>query len=80
MQKGFYDLLTQLNKSMAIMMVSHDIASVAYYVKKIACLNKRLYYHGSEELTTHDLEETYQCPIELIAHGVPHRVLKDHQI
>jgi len=25
------------------------------------------------------MEETYRCPIELIAHGVPHRVLKKHE-
>jgi zinc transport system ATP-binding protein len=25
------------------------------------------------------LAETYQCPIELIAHGVPHRVLREHE-
>jgi zinc transport system ATP-binding protein len=25
------------------------------------------------------LEEAYGCPVELIAHGVPHRVLADHE-
>jgi zinc transport system ATP-binding protein len=24
------------------------------------------------------LEEVYGCPVELIAHGVPHRVLPEH--
>ncbi|MCG7848198.1 MAG: ABC transporter, partial [ANME-2 cluster archaeon] len=32
----------------------------------------------SKEMTAEDLEATYQCPVELIAHGVPHRVLKHH--
>jgi len=78
MQKGFYELLSELNRQMAIVMVSHDISAVSQYVKKVACLNRKLYYHGTGQLTTEDLEATYQCPVELIAHGAPHRVLKDH--
>ncbi len=78
MHKSFYDILAELNKEMAIVMVSHDITSVSLIVNKIACLNKKLYYHGSNEITSEDLEATYQCPVELIAHGIPHRVLKEH--
>jgi len=78
MQKGFYELLSELNQQMAIIMVSHDISAVSQYVKKVACLNRKLYYHGTGQLTTEDLEAAYQCPVELIAHGAPHRVLKDH--
>ena len=32
----------------------------------------------SGEYTEEDLEHTYDCPIDLIAHGVPHRVLHSH--
>jgi zinc transport system ATP-binding protein len=79
MQTGFYELLDELKKSLAIIMVSHDIGAVSVYVDKIACLNRRLYYHGSKEITPEVLEETYKCPIQLITHGaVPHRVLKEH--
>ena len=78
MQKGFYELLAQLNKQMAIVMVSHDISAVSMYVKQVACLNRKLYYHGEGQITAEDLETAYQCPVELIAHGVPHRVLKEH--
>ena len=24
------------------------------------------------------IEDTYKCPIDLIAHGLPHRILADH--
>ena len=30
------------------------------------------------KVTKEMLEETYQCPVDLIAHGVPHRVLDHH--
>jgi zinc transport system ATP-binding protein len=48
-------------------------------VDKIACLNRRLFYHHSKEISAEELEATYHCPIQLIAHGVPHRVLKEHE-
>ncbi len=78
MRKEFYELLEKLKAKMTIIMVSHDISAVSVHVDKIACLNHKLFYHNSKEITAEDLEAAYQCPVELIAHGVPHRVLKDH--
>ena len=79
MQAEFYQLLERLKKEMAIVMVSHDITAISIYVDKIACLNRRLVYHGSKEITPEALEATYRCPVQLIAHGdIPHRVLKEH--
>lgn len=79
-QTEFYELLCRLNRKMgiAIVLVSHDLTAVSKYVNKIACLNQRLYYHGSKELTTEDIEKAYGCPVEMIAHGTPHRVLREH--
>ena len=79
MQKSFYELLLKLKKKMAIVLVTHDISVVSAYVEKIACLNRRLFYHGLKEARLKNLEEVYQCPIELIAHGVPHRVLRRYE-
>ena len=79
MQSEFYELMDSLKKEMAIVLVSHDIGAISVHVNKIACLNRRLHYHGSKEVSTKVLEATYQCPIQMITHGtVPHRVLKEH--
>lgn len=78
MREDFYEMLEKLKTRMAIVMVSHDISAVSVYVNKIACLNHTLYYHNSKELTPEDLDAAYQCPVDLIAHGVPHRVLRKH--
>ncbi len=78
MQTGFYELLERLKREMAIVLVSHDISAVSIYVDKIACLNRSLFYHNSKEITAEELEATYQCPVEMIAHGVPHRILREH--
>jgi len=79
-QTDFYDLLCHLNRDMgiAIVLVSHDVTAISTYVSKIACLNQRLYYHGSKELSNEDIEKAYGCPVEMIAHGTPHRVLRKH--
>ncbi len=78
MQKEFYELLEILKSSVTIIMVSHDLTAVSVLVDKIACLNGKLHYHGSKELVPGDIEQSYCCPVELIAHGVPHRVLGEH--
>ena len=74
-----YDLLKNLNRKITIVLVSHDIGVISSYVDKIACLNRRLFYHGSKEIEAETIEKTYQCPVDLIAHGVPHRVLRKHK-
>jgi len=74
-----YELLKKLNRRITIILVSHDIGVISSHVDKIACLNKRLFYHGSKEIEIETIEKTYQCPIDLIAHGVPHRVLRKHE-
>jgi len=74
-----YELLKNLNRKITIILVSHDIGVISSYVDKIACLNRRLFYHGSKEIEPETIEKTYQCPVDLIAHGVPHRVLRKHK-
>jgi zinc transport system ATP-binding protein len=79
-ENEFYDLLRHLNhdKSITIILVTHDVTAVSTYVNKIACLNQKLYYHGSKEISPEDIEKAYGCPVDLIAHGTPHRVLREH--
>ena len=71
-------MLRELNKDIPIVVITHDITSFASNVEPIACVNQPLYYHGDAELASGCLEEAYGCPVELVAHGVPHRVLQDH--
>jgi zinc transport system ATP-binding protein len=73
-----YALLKELNKSITILLVSHDIGIISPYIKTIACVNRDLHYHPTNEITEEQLK-VYNCPIEIIAHGpVPHRVIKEH--
>ena len=73
-----YSLLHDLNKTITILLVSHDIGIISPYIKTIACVNRDLHYHASNEISEDQLK-VYNCPIEIITHGtVPHRVMKTH--
>lgn len=74
-----YDTLQELNADMTIIIVTHDVGAVSSHIDKIACLNQELHYHGDAELTDELVEKVYGCPVDLIAHGVPHRVLRGHK-
>ena len=75
-----YELLAEINKDCAIILVSHDIGTVLQQVKSIACVNETLDYHPDTGITEEWLERNFNCPIELLGHGtLPHRILGEHK-
>jgi zinc transport system ATP-binding protein len=77
-REQIYDLLDQLHKTVTIVLVTHDLLAISSKVLRLACLNGRLIYHGGPELNEEVVTHLYGCPVDLIAHGVPHRVLREH--
>jgi len=79
-KEQIYQKLNEINKKITIIMVAHDIGMICSYVKEIACLNRKLYYHGQPELTNELIKDVYGCPVDIITHGkIPHRVLAQHE-
>ena len=78
-QINFYNLLKELNKKVTIVLVTHDIGVISSYVTRVACLNRFMFIHDEKMITKEMLEATYSCPVDLIAHGLPHRVLDEHE-
>lgn len=76
-QTDFYEILKDLNKTTTILLVSHDLMVISRHVKSVACVNQSVFYHDDAEFTD-DMLNMYNCPVELVAHGLPHRVLKQH--
>jgi zinc transport system ATP-binding protein len=64
-ENDFYQKLKDLNRKMAILMVSHDIGTISAHIKSFACVNRTLHYHPSSEITNEDLL-SYGCPIQLV--------------
>ncbi|MGQ8337128.1 metal ABC transporter ATP-binding protein [Sunxiuqinia sp. A32] len=77
-ESELYEKLRELNKRMAILLVSHDVGTISYYVKTIACVNQQVHYHPSNVISTEQLA-SYNCPLQIITHGdIPHTVLSTH--
>ena len=58
-QKQMYEMLEQINKECAIIIVSHDVAEVLNNVKHIACVNQHLHYHDTADMPREKLEEHF---------------------
>ena len=58
-QKQMYEMLEQINKECAIIIVSHDIAEVLNNVKHVACVNHNLHYHDTTDMPKEKLEEHF---------------------
>jgi len=78
MSSTIYELLKELNDQITIVMVSHDMTAISSHVKSVGCINRQLFYHGGKEISPEMMEASYGCPVDLIAHGIPHRVFPDH--
>jgi len=77
-ETNLYELLRELNERVTVVVITHDIGVISRYVKSVACVNRTLMFHGEGRITSEMLEGAYQCPVDLIAHGLPHRVLPEH--
>lgn len=73
-----YELLGNLAGELTVILVTHDVGVISRYVESVACLNRRLYYHGTEELTPEMLEEAYGAPVDMVAHDHGQRLLGEH--
>jgi len=73
-----YLKLKELNNRMAILLISHDVGTISFFVKTIACVNRSLHHHPSNIISEEQLA-SYNCPLQIVTHGnIPHTVLKLH--
>jgi zinc transport system ATP-binding protein len=71
-QTGFYALLRHLNRErdVTLVLVSHDISVVSKEVTKLACLNRRLVFHGRPDdfLSDAALAALYGPSVRVVSH------------
>jgi len=70
MEQGILDLLHDLNRTMPIVLVSHDLGFVSAHVKRVGCLNRRLVVHEPGAISHDIIGELYrnQGPVHRIHH------------
>jgi len=62
-QTKFYELIKKINQENQITIVwsSHDLDAISKYASRVACMNKKLFFHGEKEkfFSNKDLLKTY---------------------
>jgi len=79
-QDEIYEHMLRINKAgTTVVLVTHNVGAVSSYIRSVACVNKSLFYHPDGVLDDATIAATFGCPVDIIAHGLPHRVLHSHQ-
>ncbi len=73
-----YELLRELNKEITIVMATHDIGAVSKYIKSIACVNHKLYYHDTPEINDEIMSQAYGKHMGVVSHDVKYMTLESH--
>jgi zinc transport system ATP-binding protein len=63
-QNDFYGLMKELNSSIPIVVVSHDLLVISRYMKTVACVNRRLHYHREAEIAGNMIGNMCPCTVE----------------
>lgn len=71
-QDQFYEILCELRdkEKLTILMVSHDIGTVSGIVDQIACLNRKIHFHGNpqDKIPSETLKKVFGKNIHFIVH------------
>ena len=67
-QQEIYELLRELNKTICIVVVSHDLSILLNYAKNVAHVNRSLVYHSLAEVQKNvTLADDHLCEVELLS-------------
>ena len=67
-QQEIYELLRELNKTICIVDVSHDLSILLNYAKNVAHVNRGLVYHSLAEVQKNvTLADDHLCEVELLS-------------
>jgi len=67
-ENELFDLLKALNRRMTIVVVSHDIAFISGYVRRVACLNRTLICHTTEQIDAQAIQRLYGSEVRRVHH------------
>ncbi len=69
-------------RSLTVVLVSHDIGAISPICDQLACLNVQMHFHDRpEKLSSEEVEKAYGCPAKLVFHdhSMPHMVVGKHE-
>jgi zinc transport system ATP-binding protein len=62
-------ILQTLNQRMAILLVSHDLSFVANLVQRVFCVNRHVFLHKPDELSTEAIQDIYHADLRMVRHS-----------
>lgn len=78
-RQAVLNCLKEASKGRTVIVVSHDYSIIPACATAVACVNRDIHYHSGGELTPEIFNQaSCSCPVEIIGHGLPHRVLETH--
>lgn len=79
-EAGLVELLNDLRKSLPIVLVSHDIGFVHQHIDRVACLNRTLVVHRTDEVTTDHIDHLYRDSMVHVHHHDPACAVHGHAV
>jgi len=65
-----YEQLHVLNSKMGIVLVTHDVGFISPYVKRVACVNRCLVVHPTNQVSGKMIKDLYQRDVRVIRHDI----------
>jgi len=69
LEGDIFELLEELNQRMTILVVSHDVAFISSYVKRVACINRTLVCHPTDAIDGQVIQDLYGEAVRMVAHA-----------
>ncbi|MFP4027143.1 MAG: metal ABC transporter ATP-binding protein [Candidatus Brocadiia bacterium] len=68
LEEKLYDILKELNRRMAILLVTHDLGFVSEIVERVLCVNRQVVIHPTSEITAEVIQNLYGGDFRLVRH------------
>jgi zinc transport system ATP-binding protein len=63
-------MLRKLQKSMTILLITHDLGFVSELVNKVVCVNKKVHIHPTTGITEEHIRELYNDNMRIVRHDI----------
>jgi zinc transport system ATP-binding protein len=69
-QTELFKLLSQLNETMTVVIVTHDLGFVSGYVNRVACVNRKVVVHATHDISGEMINEIYGSKVQIVRHDI----------
>lgn len=67
-EEHLFEILTELNKRLTVLLVTHDVGFASHFFKRIVCVNRKVMIHPTSALTGELISEMYGAELHMIRH------------